>query len=411
MGGCLRVARRVDSETYLRREHLGLGNGVRAMKVVMYDTLSGTNDYSVELVRALGRLGPLTVLTVADTRLQPGDCALLLPFIPPFAAAQPRWWKALRMAFAYLVLIGCCLRAPRQTVLHIQFLRFERLEAWLFGALQRLGVRLVFSAHNALPHDEAQWHAGFYRNWYSGVDALHILSQQVLKDIEQRVNATPRRTALIAHGPYQRMLDRFGKIDVVVRRQALGISADRFVVLQYGLFKEYKGVDRLVDAVCGLPEVIRPLLVLAGAGPVDYLDRVQKRMDSAGRSDCLLWLRRYVDDDDLCGLIRIADLVVFPYTKVSQSGALYLSLTFGSACLCNDLPGFREMLPDDDIFFVNSADTVQFSQRLMALIQTPSELSRLRNLGASLADAKFNWSLIAKSTWDLYHDVFQSTRR
>lgn len=377
----------------------------------MYDTLSGTNDYSVELVRALHRGGPLTVVTVANTRLTVDDCSRLRPVIPSFAAPEPKWQKALQMAYAYAVLAAFCLRAPKRTVLHIQFLRFEKIEARLFGLLRRFGVRLVYSAHNALPHDEEPWHVDFYRKWYASVDVVHVLSHSVKRDIEMNARGRIRRMLLIGHGPYESLRNRFHSIDVTHRRRTLGIAEGRVVILQYGLFKEYKGVDRLADAVCALPESVRPLLVLAGAGPANYLDAIQQRIADAGRSDCLLWIRRFVSDDELCGLICLADLVMFPYTKVSQSGALFLAMTFGKACLCSDLPGFREVLPADDVLFVDTTDTRQFAEKLLHLVSSPRVLEQSAFAVRSAAKVGFNWTDIAAATWRMYADAARMSRR
>lgn len=383
------------------------------MKVVVYDTLSGTNDYAVEMVQALvssASAQPLTVVTVDNTRLRPSPGLRLLPVVPAYAKPLPRWRKALQMARAYAVLLALCLRAPRQTVLHVVFLRFERLEARLFGWLQRCGVRVVASAHNALPHDEAPWHREFYRRWYAQVDLLHVLSQPVLDDVLGTVGAKPRRTALVGHGPYSGLKQRFGGLDVVARRRELGIAPGRFVLLQYGLFKEYKGLDRLAAALLHLPAEQRPLLVLAGGGPAEHLAAVQQRIVGGGRGDCLLWLQRFVSDDELCGLVQVADLVLFPYLKVSQSGALWLAMTFGKPCLCHDLPGFRAMLPADEAFFVDAADPALLAQRIGALMQQAEELARQRDEIERWTAGAAGWQHIAEQSWAMYREARVSPR-
>ena len=374
-------------------------------RVVLYELLSGNNDYGVELVRALGAVVPLTVVTVDNTRLNPSDCDQLLSVVPAFAKPQARWRKAWLMARAYAVLVRECLRAPRATVLHVEFLRFERLERWLFGLLQLVGVKLVTSAHNALPHMELPWHRQFYKRWYEQVDAVHVLSRSVQASITSDVGAQPKQWALIGHGPYLGLRQRFGQLDPVQARQRLGIAADRFVILQYGLFKPYKGVDRLAEAVSLLPSDVRPLLVLAGAGPVDYLAAVRADLLKAGREDCLMWLERYVDDEELCALITLADLVVFPYTKVSQSGALFLAMTFGKPCLCSDLPGFRELLPNEPSIYFDIDDVQALSARLGALTRDPQGLKPLHQAVLAASLRGFNWDDIAQASKQLYRQL------
>ncbi|MFA6262568.1 MAG: glycosyltransferase, partial [Bacteroidia bacterium] len=185
----------------------------------------------------------------------------------------------------------------------------------------------------------------------------------------------------------------------------LGIEPGRFVLLQYGLFKEYKGLDRLAAALLQLPGEQRPLLVLAGGGPAEHLASVQRRIVDGGRGDCLLWLQRFVSDDELCGLVQIADLVLFPYVKVSQSGALWLAMTFGKPCLCHDLPGFRGMLPADEAFFVDAANPVALARRIDTLMRQPEELARLRGEIERWTVGAAGWSRIAEQSWAMYREA------
>jgi len=371
---------------------------VTPLRVVVYDLMSGTNDYGVELVQALAAQHPLTVVAVDDTKLLPSASLRLHAVVPAFAKPQPRWLKALQMARAYAVLIRECLRQPRQTVLHVMFLRFARLEYALCVVLQWLGVRVVCSAHNALPHVLEPWHAAFYRRWYERVDALHVLSDSVLRDIRQLVKAQPHAVVVIGHGPYEGLRQRHGAADRSALRAALGIAPGRFVLLQYGLFKPYKGLHTLAEAFGRLPADLQPLLLLAGAGPSDYLDSVMRQFEAGGRAADLRWQRHYVSDEALCGLLQAADLVLFPYDKVSQSGALFLAMTFGKPCLCAELPGFRESLPGTGAPFFAAGDAAALALKIEQVMRSPALLQALQQQVADAACAGFDWTRIAEQT-------------
>src|SRR5262249_30097937 len=63
------------------------------LKVLLVDTLSSSNDYGVDLVRALAPLVRLTVFTVKGTHLGERDCARLLPLFPEYWGRRSRLGK------------------------------------------------------------------------------------------------------------------------------------------------------------------------------------------------------------------------------------------------------------------------------------------------------------------------------
>lgn len=394
------------------------------LRVVMLDTLSGTNDYTTELVAALARTSPqagptatttpasLTVFTVQGSRIAPAPGLAVHALFPDFGA--PRAWacKAWWTLRGYARFLGHVLRRPRDTVVHVQFLRHERLEAALLHMLQRLGVRVVHTAHNALPHAGAPWHRDFYRRWYGRVDAVQVLSRTVLEDIQHALGARARRWQIAGHGPYDGLRRRFAGLTQAQARHALGWNDERFTIVQFGLFKPYKGLSRLAAAVGALDEALRPRIALAGGGPAAHLRSVRTRLADSGRAVDLWWHDRFADDDTLCRLIVAADLVVFPYERVSQSGALVLALGFDKACLCSDLSGFREVLGEaaEAGALVDTRDPQAFAQALTTLMRSPARRADLQAACARAARALPAWDEIAAATWALWHEVRAAPR-
>lgn len=387
-----------------------------ALRVVMLDTLSATNDYACELVQALvhqaersriaGRCESLVVFTVQGSRIPPRPGLDLRPVFPAFAAPRSRAWKAWRMLGGYAALCLAVLRAPARTVVHVQFLRHERVEALLLRALQGLGARIVHTAHNALPHLQQPWHRRFYSRWYAQVDAVQALSPGVRDDLLRDLGVPPQRVQVTGHGPYLSLQRRFGGLSPEAARAALGWERSRFTLLQFGLFKPYKGLLRLADAVCALPAALRPRVALCGGGPAPHLRAVRERLERGGRGADLWWHQRFADDATLCRLIIAADLVVFPYESVSQSGALVLALSLGKPCLCSDLPGFAQMLGGTAArACIETSDAQAFAAELQALMRRPQRLQALQRVCLQAAARLPSWDHIAESTWALWREV------
>jgi glycosyltransferase involved in cell wall biosynthesis len=374
--------------------------GAGPLPVLMFDTLGATNDYSNELIEALAATGEvaLAVLTLEGSRLPADTPATVLRLLPDFGAPEPRLVKLKKLLRAYAAFWRAAAAQPRGGIVHVQFFKFAWIEAPLLLAMRALfGARLVFTAHNTLPHVKKRWHAAFYRGWYGQVDLLHVLSRNVEREIVGPLGAAPRRVVTIEHGSYRTLLRRFGgRRTQAQARAALGLPAEGFVLLQYGLFREYKGLGTLMRAFALLPADLHVRLLLAGGG---YADELEGWKDIARRAGCLdrvHWIERYVSDEELVGCLTAADLAVFPYRNISQSGALVLALTFGVASIANDLPGFREALPAiDDAFFARD-DAAALAAHIEALVRDPQRLARLRAALAAHAQRHLGWDGIAQ---------------
>lgn len=383
----------------------------------MFDTLSGGNDYSIELVESLLATGQvdLTILTVESSRLSVDTLATVLRQLPDFGASEPRRTKLRKLLGAYASFWRVVASEHRWSVVHVQFFKFAWIEAPLLLALRAMfGARIVFTAHNALPHVRKAWHACFYRWWYGQIDVLHVLSANVEREIRQSLGAKPRQVARIEHGSYRGLWRRFGgNLSREQARTALGLADGGFVILQYGLFREYKGLDTLIRAFCALPRDMDARLLLAGGGYPHEIESWRAIARDAGCLDRVRWLDRFVSDEELTNCLQAADLAVFPYRHISQSGALILAMTFGVPCVASDIPGFREALPEyEDCFFPRN-DSDGLAARIEALARDRVRLDRLRAVVREQARLQYDWDGIAKRFVALYRslDRRQSDRR
>lgn len=383
--------------------------------VVMFDTLGATNDYSNELIAALAARGDLdlAVLTLEGSRLAPDTPAEVLRRLPDFGAPEPRATKLKKLLGAYAAWWRAVARRPRGTVVHVQFFKIAWVEAALLLAMRWLfGARLVFTAHNALPHVRKRWHAAFYRWWYARADLVHVLSANVEQAIRSELGARPRRMVCIPHGPYTALRRRHGgRWTQAEARARLGLPEHGFVVLQYGLFRRYKGLDVLLRAFVQLDPALGggARLLLAGGGYAEDLAAYRRILDDAGRTQAVTWLDRYVSDEELCLCLVAADVAVFPYRHVSQSGALVLALTFGLPCIASDLPGFREAMGIADhpagaladALFADG-DASALATRLQAIAADPGRRLALRQALAAQVQAELDWARIAERTVQAY---------
>ncbi len=171
------------------------------------------------------------------------------------------------------------------------------------------------------------------------------------------------------------------------------------VVLYFGVVRDYKGVDVLVEAMNHVPEgelwvVGRPLGV--------SMDELR----SAAPRGRVRFVDRYVADAELPAFFRRADVVVLPHRSVDVSGVLFAGLAFGKAMVLSDVGGFRELVQDSGAGrLVPPGQPEALGAAIAELLADPPARLALEEKARAAAAGSYSWDRIAERTLDVYRQV------
>ncbi|SDR05603.1 Glycosyltransferase involved in cell wall bisynthesis [Curtobacterium sp. UNCCL20] len=215
--------------------------------------------------------------------------------------------------------------------------RLDRFRTAVDAARSR-GARLVWTIHNVLPHDARHLELELELNRYlaSTADAVHVMNADTRAAVAPYYELDPTRVVHIPHPSYQGVYP--STVTRSAAREALGLAPTDRTVLAFGQMRPYKGLDVLVDAVRRVPVADRPVLLLAGRTP----DADRATIDAL-LGDDLRAVREHdhVEDVDVQRWFRAADVAVFPYRRVLNSGSLHLAASFGVPSVLPDEPHLR----------------------------------------------------------------------
>jgi len=217
-------------------------------------------------------------------------------------------------------------------------------------AARRHGARVIWTAHNARPHESR--HPGLERRFWSAlvrrVDGVIHPSEAGRRLVEARFpELVPRASAVIPMGHFRGSYpDRLSRAEA---RAALGLPDGARVLTFLGLVRAYKNVPHLVRTVRELPgEVGDVVLLVAGATqPPALADEVAA---AAGRDPRIRLALGHVPDDRVQHYLRAADLVVLPFRDITNSGTALLALSFERPVLVPALGAMgevRDLVGDD----------------------------------------------------------------
>jgi glycosyltransferase involved in cell wall biosynthesis len=176
------------------------------------------------------------------------------------------------------------------------------------------------------------------------------------------------------------------------------------VVLWQGILRPYKGVSFLLDAwrrVVSRQPGAR--LAIVGTGDEELVRAVRQQVNELKLANDVRLELRFVSVEELADYYTAADVLVYPYSEITTSGALMTGIGYGKAIVATELPAFERILQHgDNALLVPYGDADGLADCLSSLINNPELRSRLaRGLSASQSDVT-GWTDIAAQTRDCY---------
>lgn len=200
------------------------------------------------------------------------------------------------------------------------------------------GVKVITIVDNALPHEPHFYDRPLTRWFLRKNDGLVAMTEAVKGDM---LTLCPEaKVKLMPHPLY----DHFGTaMPRAEARKKLGVPADARVLLFFGLIRDYKGLDLLIDAFGKLDE--RYHLVIAGE-PYGDFGRYRQQIEASPLSANIHQHTRFIDDHEVPAFFGAADAVVLPYKSATQSGITAIAYHFGVPVIATDVGGLKEALKD-----------------------------------------------------------------
>ena len=210
-------------------------------------------------------------------------------------------------------------------------------QAWFvicLGAVRMLRMRLIWTAHNVLPHAPVFANDVAARRRLVAASDLVIAHSQAALDDLIALDAVPRAHAIIPHGP---LLPGVPSASLRVP----GTNEESRRMLFFGRVQTYKGVDDLLQAFLAMHKDMCAYLTVAGeCNDPELRRRLERLAQGCHRITLLL---EHVPEEEVTRLLAAADFVVLPFRRVTTSGSATLALSHGRPLVVPDLAALREL--------------------------------------------------------------------
>ena len=199
--------------------------------------------------------------------------------------------------------------------------------------------KVISILDNVIPHEPHFFDAPLTRYFLKGSTGCVTLCEAVSKDLlalKQDAVYTVIQHPLYSH---------FGeKLPREEAERRLGLKSGRKNLLFFGLIREYKGLDILLEAFRLLPGEDWQLIV-AGE-PYGSFEKYQRIIDTLPGKDRIRLSLKYIKDSEVTDYFSAADVAVLPYRSATQSGISSVAYHFEVPMIVTDTGGLKETIGD-----------------------------------------------------------------
>lgn len=301
------------------------------------------------------------------------------------------WWR-----------VGRAIRRERPDFVLLKY--WTPFMAPCFGSIARLvrrngHTKVLCQIDNVEPHEHHFVDRPFNRYFLRSVDGFVYMSEQVHRELA----AYTQTPALFSPHPlFENFGERLERSEACVR---LGLDPSCRYVLFFGLIRDYKGLDLLLDAWARLRregQTQGRRLIVAGefyTAKEPYLRQIAE----AGLQDEVVLHDRFIPDEEVRYYFSAVDFVVQPYKTATQSGVTQIAYQFCLPMVVTRVGGLPEIVPDGRVGYICEPTAEGVAAAICRMFEGDT-LERFR-LNCVEERRRFSWEEMCNRILELYEGL------
>jgi D-inositol-3-phosphate glycosyltransferase len=328
--------------------------------------------------------------------------------------------KVLRILIYYGRLIRYAASA-RPSIFHIlwnnKFEFIDRVFLMLYYRL--LGKKIVLTAHNvnAAKRDsrDSLLNRISLRIQYRLADHIFVHTERMKRELLTDFNIPESKATVIPFG-----INNTSPVTAITTseaKKALGVSTGHKTALFFGQIAPYKGLEYLISAFSEVAKRDeRYRLVIAGKvkkGHAEYWNEIQRKIAAGEIRNQIVERIEHIADEEVELFFKAADVLVVPYTHISQSGVPFLAYSFGLPIIATDVGSLREDIIEGGTGFVcRPRDSSDLARVIAQFFESElfHSLEKRRLEIKEYANERYSWERVAEITTSIYSNLLTSFR-
>ena len=218
---------------------------------------------------------------------------------------------------------------------------------------------LLSICDNIIPHENFLGSSLLTKFYLKYIDGFVVQSETVKNELESL-----KKDAKIVkrfHPIYDIYGDRKNKTE---SKKQLGIKS-KHVILFFGIIREYKGLDILIESINILKNKLDDFHLLIVGECYENINKYLSLINQFELNHLVTFINEYVSEKDISKYFSCSDVVVLPYKTASQSGVIQIAYNFNTPVVTTDVGGLSEYIDDGNTgVLVESKNPIQLSEVL-----------------------------------------------
>ncbi len=295
--------------------------------------------------------------------------------------------------------VGFKIRRERPDILFLKY--WTPFMAPCFGTIAYLArgnrhTKVICQIDNVEPHEHHIIDKPFNKYFLNSVDGCIYMSDQVGNVLREYTDA---ESLFSPHPMFENLGERIPKEQAC---EALGLDVRDDYALFFGLIRDYKGLDMLLEAWARMRDAGATngrKLIVAG----EFYTSRDKYVDMIrvfGIEDDVILHDHFIDDKDVANYFSLSDFIVLPYHTATQSGVTQIAYNFCTPMIVTRVGGLPEIVPHDRVGFV-CEPMVDGVEQAMMMIWTSGTVKRFSE-NIVEERKRFSWAAMCDRITELY---------
>lgn len=264
--------------------------------------------------------------------------------------------------------------------------------------------KIIALVDNIIAHEAHIYDKPLTNYFVRSIDGFVVMSKEVGNDMcgfdigAKRIVRTP-------HPLY----DNYGtKQPREESAKMLGLDPSYSYALFFGLIRDYKGLDLMLDGwakfLKQIPGSEKYRLIIAGefySGRERHLNSI----DVLGIKDSIILHDHFIEDELIKYYFSLSDVVVQPYRNATQSGITQIAYNFDLPMIVTNVGGLAEIVEDGETGLITEVSSDSVSEALLRFYR--EGMKERISVNVSKARSRYSWDAMRETITKLYHKMVE----
>lgn len=242
--------------------------------------------------------------------------------------------------------------------------------------------KCIAIADNIIPHEKRMGDNVLTKYFVNSIDSFLVMSKTVEQDLRTFTKDKP-----CVYNPHP-LYDNFGEIISKEKAKSnLNLESKIRYILFFGLIRDYKGLDILLEAFNHDYFVENNIKLIISGEFYGSSEKYQEQLKALNQQ--VILHDRFILDEQVKNYFCASDVVVQPYKSATQSGITQIAYHFDKPMIVTNVGGLAELVPDNKVGYCVEPNTKEIQKALMNFFTQNKEAEFSKN--TEIEKERFSW--------------------